>query len=95
LAVLITGVFAGFLLGSIYLTPVGLVILGITKHRVTQKSLACVAIGGVALSLLGTIGHGTTGIIENLTALIVVEAVLLGSALWLRLMTTIEVGSNG
>jgi hypothetical protein len=56
-----------------YLTPLTFVVGRATKRKLTGKSVLYAAIFGVALTLLGTVTHGTTGIVENLTALTVIE----------------------
>jgi hypothetical protein len=75
--VLISGMVASALIGLTYLTPVAFVVVRATKRKLTWKSVLCVASFGVALTLLGTVAHGSVGIVENLTALTVIETMLL------------------
>jgi hypothetical protein len=84
LGVLISGIVASALIGSVYLTPLALVARRATKRRLNGKSALRVAILGITLTLLGTVAHGTVGIVENLTALTVVETMLTAPILLVR-----------
>jgi hypothetical protein len=77
IAILISGIVASALIGLTYLTPVEFVIVRATKRKPSRRSALCIASLGVALTLLGTLVHGSVGIAENLTALTVIETMLL------------------
>jgi hypothetical protein len=74
-AVLIAGITASGLIGAIYLTiPIYLIF---HRRRITKTSLICLMAIGFALSLYGTLSNHTTGLLENLSSILVVETVLL------------------
>ena len=77
LAVLATGLVVSALLGLIYLTPLIFTIVKLKKVRLTMRSLFSVALFGFILTMLGTLGHGSYGIIEVLLALLVIEITIL------------------
>ena len=77
LAVLATGLVASALLGLIYLTPLIFAIVKLKKVRLTRRSLFSVALFGFILTMLGTLGHGSYGILEILPALLVIEITIL------------------
>ena len=77
LAVLATGFVASALLGLIYLTPLIFAIVKLKKVRLTRRSLLSVALFGFILTVLGTLGHGSYGIMEILLALLVIEITIL------------------
>jgi len=84
MGMLISGIVASALIGLVYLTPLVIVVGRATKRKLTWKSLLWVAVLGVTLTLLGTVAHGSVGIAENLTALTVIETILMAPALTLR-----------
>ena len=74
-AVLIAGITASALIGAIYLTiPIYLIL---RRRRITKTTLICLMAIGFALSLYGTFSNRTTGLLENLSSILVVETVLL------------------
>jgi peptide/nickel transport system substrate-binding protein len=77
LAVLMTGLLASSLLGLVYLTPFALVVKIFWKGRITSRTLLYAAVVALTLALLGTVGLGTVGFAEILTALVVVETAIL------------------
>jgi hypothetical protein len=77
LAVLATGLVASSLLGLIYLTPLVFAIAEEKKLRLTKQSLLFAALLGFMLTIVGTLGHGTFGMTEILTSLLVVEIAIL------------------
>lgn len=80
-AILISGIMASSMLGAIYLTPITLTVLHWRRKHIGRSTVATLILFGLFLTLAGTLGHGTTGIIENLTSLTVVESALLSTAL--------------
>jgi hypothetical protein len=76
-AVLATGLLASALLGLIYLTPLIFPIVKLKKVRLTRWSLFYAALFGFILTMLGTLGHGSYGILEVLTGLLVIEITIL------------------
>lgn len=77
LAILVAGIFSSATIGTIYLMPLGLTMTMITRRRVKLRGVLLAFILALVLSLYGTLTNGTTGILENLTALIVVETLIL------------------
>jgi hypothetical protein len=47
------------------------------KRTLTKKAIAVLGLVGVMFTLAGTITHGTVGVVQNLTALMVVETILI------------------
>ena len=84
LGVLISGIVASALIGFMYLTPLAYLVGRATKRKLTGKSVLFVTTLGIMLTLLGTITHGTVGIVENLTTLTVIESMLLAPTLVIR-----------
>ena len=76
-AILISGIFASAMLGVVYLSPIIFTVTHWTRRKISVKTLVIMFICGIALTLLGTVTHGTMGIVENLTSLIVVEFLIL------------------
>ena len=83
-AILTTGLLASTILGLVYLTPLALIIQFAAKRKITSRTVIGIAILGVGLALTGTLSHGSVGIVENLTAIIVLEAILLAPTLLVR-----------
>jgi len=80
-AVVVAGVTASALTGAIYLTiPFGIV-LRATRRRMSLNTLLSLSVVGIALSLYGTLSNGMIGPLENVTAVLVVESILLTPAL--------------
>ena len=77
LAVLATGLMASALLGLIYLTPLVFAAVKLKKARLTRRSLFYAALFGIVLTMIGTLGHGTYGILEILPAFLVIEITIL------------------
>jgi len=65
------------MLGVVYLSPIIFTVTHWTRRKISVKTLVIMFICGIALTLLGTVTHGTMGIVENLTSLIVVEFLIL------------------
>lgn len=84
MGVLVSGIVASALIGFVYLTPLAFVVGRATKRRLTGKSLLCVAVLCITLTLLGTAAHGTFGVVENLTALTVIGTMLATPTLIVR-----------
>ena len=81
LAVLISGMMASSLLGVIYLAPIALTTVHWTRRFVGRKTVLGVILLGALLTFVGTLIHGRSDLVDNFTALIVVEAVLLSPTL--------------
>ncbi len=81
LAVLISGIMASSMLGAIYLTPIALTVTYWTRRRVGRTTIVKLILLGVLLTLVSTLSHGRTDIIENLTSLSVVETALISPTL--------------
>jgi len=79
LAVLVAGIVASALVGLMYLTPILFLpaLKLMRKRTLTKKTMAVLGLIGVIFTLTGTITHGTVGVIQNLTALVVVETILI------------------
>jgi small-conductance mechanosensitive channel len=79
LAILVAGIVASALIGLMYLTPILLLpALKLRRKRtLTKKMIAVLGLIGVIFTLAGTITHGTVGVLQNLTALVVVETILI------------------
>lgn len=75
-AILTAGLMASGLVGLCYLTPIAYAATRLSRRRITRKTFLYLGIFGVALALLGTLTHGTFGLTENLTAILVLETVL-------------------
>ena len=88
-AIFISGLAASGLVGLTYLTPILLIpFLRLMRRRaLTKKAMACIAIFGVIVTLVGTVTHGTFGVVENLSALAVVETILLTPVVCLSLVS--------
>lgn len=84
LGVLVSGILASALIGLAYLTPLALLAGRAAKRKFTGKSVLYVATLGIALTLLGTVAHGTAGIVENFTALIIIETMLIAPTVVIR-----------
>ncbi len=81
---LIAGIVANALIGLVYIFPVTYSIRRLTRRAVTHKTFFYVGISGLTLTLFGTLTNGTFGIMQNLTALVVVEAMLLAPSAIIR-----------
>jgi len=81
-AILITGLAASTILGLVYLTPIAFITQRVLKRRITARTILYVSILGIALALMGTLTHGSIDIVENLTAIIVLETILLAPTYW-------------
>ena len=81
LAVLVSGIVASSMLGAIYLTPVALTVAYWIRRRIGRTTIVGLIFLGVLLTLVSTLGHGRTDVVENLTSLTVVETVLISPTL--------------
>jgi hypothetical protein len=78
-AILTAGLAATLLIGVSYLTPFTYIVARVTKRkRVGRPTFLCVAVLGVIIALSGTRPHGTIGLVQNLTSILVIETVVLG-----------------
>jgi hypothetical protein len=84
IAVLSTGLVASALIGLIYLTPICALAWKISRRKITRRTICGLAVAAVALTLIATLSTGTFSVPANLTALAVVETMLLTPALVLR-----------
>ena len=86
-AILIAGLVASTIIGLVYLTPIAFITQRAFKRRITARTILYVSILGLVLALTGTIRLGSIGIVENLTAIIVLEVILLAPTLLVRSIT--------
>lgn len=77
LAIESAGVLASSLIGLVYLTPVAFAASCIRPRRITAKTIIAVTLVGAGLTLFATLTTRTIETLEIITALIVVETVLL------------------
>ncbi len=79
LAILVAGITASALVGLMYLTPILFLpaLKLMRKRTLTKKTLAILGLIGGVCTLAGTITHGTFGPVQILTALVVVETILI------------------
>lgn len=77
LAIVVAGFAASTLLGAAYLTPLAYITKRFARGRLSRRTFIYAAVFAAALALFGTIMHGTTGLAENLTAIFVLECVIL------------------
>ncbi len=77
LAILIAGFIASTLIGATYLTPLTFILGRFAKRKLTGKTFFYAAILAALLALFGTLANGTTGAVEILTAIFVVECIIL------------------
>jgi hypothetical protein len=79
-AILVAGLAASVVIGVSYVAPFTYIVARVTKRkRVSRTTFLSVAVLGVIAALSGTLPQGTIGIAQNLTSILVVETVLLGS----------------
>ena len=83
-AILIAGLVASTILGLVYLTPIALITQRALKRRITARTILYVSILGLLLAMIGTLSHGSISIVGNLTAIMVVETILLAPTLLVR-----------
>ena len=86
-AILIAGLAASTILGLVYLTPIAFITQRALKRRITARTILSVSILGLVLAMIATLTHGSVSIVENLTAIIVVETILLAPTLLVRSVT--------
>jgi hypothetical protein len=89
LAVLLTGLLASSILGLIYLAPFYGLVWKLSKRRITKRTVYNLVVVAAALTFLATLTTGTFSAAANLTALAVVETLLLSPALILRKITPV------
>ena len=79
LAILVAGITASALVGLMYLTPILLLpALKLMRRRtLTKKTIGVLLLIGAIFTLAGTVTHGTVGAVQNLSALVVVETILI------------------
>ncbi len=88
LAVVSTGLLASAIIGLIYLTPVYALTWKLSKRRITRRTICSLAIVAGVLAFIATLTTGTFSVSANLTALTVVETMLLTPAFALRKMVS-------
>ncbi len=79
LAILVAGITGSALVGLIYLTPIVLLpaLKLMRKRKLTKKAICVLLLIGWIFTLAGTVTHGTVGAVQNLSALAVVETILI------------------
>lgn len=85
-AILVSGLLASSLIGLVYLTLPFVAAAYLTRRRLTGRSLAWIAVVGIALGLFAALSTGTFGFLENLTAILVIEALVMAPAAFLVLL---------
>jgi len=80
-AALVAGIAASSLLGAIYLTLPIIIVLRAAKRRMNRKALLSILGIGLALALLGTLSNGTSGLMQILTSVVVLESTLLAPSI--------------
>jgi uncharacterized repeat protein (TIGR01451 family) len=88
LAILSAGLLTSAILGLIYLSPVYALAWRLSKRKITQRTIYSLAAIAAALTLLATLTTGTFNAAANLTALAVVESMLLSPAIILQKITS-------
>lgn len=81
-AVLSAGIVSSLILGIVYLTPIIVTVAYLKKLRITLRTITYVCSVALLLTLTGTLSHGRADLFDNLTALIVIETVLLAPTLF-------------
>lgn len=94
LAVLLAGLLASVILGLIYLTPFYGLVWKLSRRRITKRTIYKLLLVAAALTFLATLTTGTFSAAANLTALAVVETLLLTPALVLRKMASLTKNST-
>lgn len=89
LAIVLAGLLASALIGLVYLTPTYAIAWKLSKRRITKRTIYSLAIAATILTFIATLTTGTFNMAANLTALAVVETLLLTPALILRKMTSV------
>jgi hypothetical protein len=87
LAIVSAGLLASALIGIVYLTPAYAVTWKLSKRRITRRAIYVLAVAAAAPTLIATLTTGTFGVAANLTALTVVETLLLAPALVIRILS--------
>jgi hypothetical protein len=88
-AILSAGLLTSAILGLLYLTPAYALAWKLSKRRITKRTLYKLVVVASALTFLATLTTGTVNIAANLSALAVVETLLLTPALVLLKMTSL------
>ena len=88
LAILSAGLLTSAILGLIYLTPAYALAWRLSKRRIGKRTICNLAIAAAILTFIATLTTGTFNAAANLTALTVVETMLLTPAFILRKMTS-------
>ncbi len=88
LAILSAGLLASAIIGLIYLTPAYALAWKLSKRKITRRTIYSLAIAAAILTFIATLTTGTFSAATNLTALAVVEAMLLSPALILQKITS-------
>jgi phosphoglycerol transferase MdoB-like AlkP superfamily enzyme len=88
LAILSAGLLTSAIIGLAYLGPVYGLVWKLSKRRITKRTIYGLVIAAAALTFIATLTTGTFNAAANLTALTVVETLLLAPALVLRKITS-------
>ena len=92
LAILSAGLLTSAIIGLVYLGPVYGLVWKLSKRRITKRTIYCLAITAATLAFIATLTTGTFNAAANLTALAVVETLLMTPAFILRKMQQMFVG---
>jgi hypothetical protein len=82
--ILVSGLAASALIGLVYLTPLVLLAVRLVRRKLSMNSLLAAAVLGAMLTFVGTFAHGSFGVVENLTALLVMETIIIPPCLLAR-----------
>lgn len=77
LAMVVAGFAASTLIGAAYLAPLAYGMKRFARRRLSRRAFIYAAVFAAALALFGTLTHGMTGITENLTAIFVLECIII------------------
>jgi hypothetical protein len=84
MAIVSAGLLSSALIGLAYLTPAYALAWKLSKRKITKRTIYCLAIAAAALTFIATLTTGTFNIAATLTALAIVETMVLTPALVLR-----------
>ncbi len=76
-AILVSGLIASSLIGAAYLTPIAYLGQRLSRRRFTRKTFLFAFIIGLVSALSATLGYGSTELAQIMTAILVIETILL------------------
>ena len=84
LAIVSAGLLSSALIGLAYLTPIYALMWKLSKRKIMRRTIYGLAVAAAAMTFFATLTTGTFNVAANLTALTVVETLLLTPALAMR-----------